>query len=228
MLVVLSDTFKVLCGRAGSCVSVVASADYWDRVGAASGGCTAVWPELPWLLSIPAEQLHRPSGHKTIPLPPHTQLRSARPAGSSSTGRPAPPRPAPPGSRPAPARQSVLQCPLQLLAGHSAVWAALHRCTMVTYQTAKETGRFLAHWENPVASTGVLATVLAILVSICYFSFISVLAYLSLAALAAIMAVKVYSFAMVFMKKVSLNKSFFVNTTLLRFACSNLVELNNR
>jgi hypothetical protein len=38
-------------------------------------------------------------------------------------------------------------------------------------------------------------------VSICYFSFISVLAYLSRAALAAIMAVKVYSFAMVFMKK---------------------------
>ena len=98
----LSATFKVLCGRAGSCVSVVAvSADYWDRVGAASGGWTAVWPELPWLLSIPPEQLRRPSGHKTVPLPPHTQLRSTRPAGSSSTARPSPPRP--PGSPPRPA-----------------------------------------------------------------------------------------------------------------------------
>ena len=44
--------------------------------------------------------------------------------------------------------------------------------------------------------------VLALLVSICYYSLVSVLAYISLGLLAAIMAIKVYSTVMVFMKKV--------------------------
>merc|ERR1719500_1769584 len=43
--------------------------------------------------------------------------------------------------------------------------------------------------------------VLALLVSICYYSLVSVLAYISLGLLAAIMAIKVYSTVMVFMKK---------------------------
>ena len=47
-----------------------------------------------------------------------------------------------------------------------------------------------------------LSGVLALLLSICYYSLVSVLAYISLGLLAAIMAIKVYSTVMVFMKKV--------------------------
>ena len=47
-----------------------------------------------------------------------------------------------------------------------------------------------------------LSGVLALLLSISYYSLVSVLAYISLGLLAAIMAIKVYSTVMVFMKKV--------------------------
>ena len=60
----------------------------------------------------------------------------------------------------------------------------------------------LVHWDNPAASAGMLSGVLALLLSICYYSLVSVLAYISLGLLAAIMAIKVYSTVMVFMKKV--------------------------
>jgi len=72
---------------------------------------------------------------------------------------------------------------------------------MVSYEGAKDTAKYLVHWENPPASAGVLSTILAVLVSICYFSFIAVIAYISLAILFVIMGIKIYSFAMVFMKK---------------------------
>jgi len=72
---------------------------------------------------------------------------------------------------------------------------------MVSYEGAKETIKYLVHWENPPASAGVLSAILAVLVSICYFSLIAVIAYISLAVLLVIMGIKVYSFAMVFMKK---------------------------
>ena len=69
----------------------------------------------------------------------------------------------------------------------------------------KEATKKLVHWDNPAASGGVFGSVLGILICISYFSLISVLAYTSLALLAAVMAIKVYSFAMVFMKKVRKN-----------------------
>jgi len=72
---------------------------------------------------------------------------------------------------------------------------------MVSYEGAKDTAKYLVHWENPPASAGVLSAILAVLVSICYFSFIAVIAYISLAILFVIMGIKIYSFAMVFMKK---------------------------
>jgi len=72
---------------------------------------------------------------------------------------------------------------------------------MVSYEGTKATVKYLVHWENPPASAGVLSAVLAVLVSICYFSFIAVIAYISLAVLFVIMGIKIYSFAMVFMKK---------------------------
>jgi len=72
---------------------------------------------------------------------------------------------------------------------------------MVSYETAKDATAKLVHWETPAASGGVFGSVLGVLVCISYFSLISVLAYISLAMLAAVLAIKVYSFAMVFMKK---------------------------
>ena len=66
----------------------------------------------------------------------------------------------------------------------------------------QETTGKLVHWDNPAASAGMLSGVLALLLSICYYSLVSVLAYISLGLLAAIMAIKVYSTVMVFMKKV--------------------------
>jgi len=72
---------------------------------------------------------------------------------------------------------------------------------MVSFEAAKETTKKLVHWDNPAASAGLFSAVLALLVSICYFSLVSVLAYISLALLATIMAIKVYSTVMVFMKK---------------------------
>jgi len=72
---------------------------------------------------------------------------------------------------------------------------------MVSFEATKETTKKLVHWDNPPASAGLFSGVLALLVSICYFSLVSVLAYISLAVLAAVMAIKVYSTVMVFMKK---------------------------
>ena len=67
----------------------------------------------------------------------------------------------------------------------------------------KETTKKLVHWEVPAASGGAFGAGLGLLTGIAYFSLISVAAYTSLAALAAVMAIKVYSFVMVFMKKVN-------------------------
>lgn len=72
---------------------------------------------------------------------------------------------------------------------------------MLSFGAVKETTGKLVHWENPAASAGMFSAVLALLVSICYYSLVSVLAYISLGLLAAIMAIKVYSTVMVFMKK---------------------------
>jgi len=72
---------------------------------------------------------------------------------------------------------------------------------MVSYETVKETTKKLVHWDSGAASGGVFGSVLGLLVAISYFSLISVAAYISLAALAGVMAIKVYSFAMVFLKK---------------------------
>ena len=71
--------------------------------------------------------------------------------------------------------------------------------------TLKETTKKLVHWEVPAASGGAFGAGLCLLTGIAYFSLISVAAYTSLAALAAVMAIKVYSFVMVFMKKVREN-----------------------
>jgi len=72
---------------------------------------------------------------------------------------------------------------------------------MVSYETVKETTKKLVHWDSGAASGGVFGSVLGLLVAISYFSLISVAAYIALAALAGVMAIKVYSFAMVFLKK---------------------------
>jgi len=72
---------------------------------------------------------------------------------------------------------------------------------MVGLAVVKEGGKALLHWDSPLHSAGVLATVLSLLISICYFSFISVVAYLSLTLLVVVIAIKIYSWAMVFMKK---------------------------
>ena len=81
---------------------------------------------------------------------------------------------------------------------------------MVSYEGTKETIKYLVHWENPPASAGVLSAILAVLVSICYFSLIAVIAYISLAVLLVIMGVKVYNFGMVFMKKVNSYSPIFI------------------
>ena len=73
---------------------------------------------------------------------------------------------------------------------------------MVDLATVKTSAKDLVHWENPVASGSTLGFVLACLVSICYFSFISVIAYISLTLLVIVLCIKIYSYAMVFMKKV--------------------------
>lgn len=72
---------------------------------------------------------------------------------------------------------------------------------MVDLATARGAARGIVHWESPVASASTLGFVLAILVSICYYSFISVVAYISLTLLAIVLCIKIYSYVMVFMKK---------------------------
>ena len=73
---------------------------------------------------------------------------------------------------------------------------------MVDLASAKTVVKDLVHWENPVSSASTLGFVLACLVSICYFSFISVVAYISLILLVIVLGIKIYSYAMVFLKKV--------------------------
>ena len=75
---------------------------------------------------------------------------------------------------------------------------------MVDLASAKTIVKDLVHWENPVSSASTLGFVLSILVSICYFSFISVIAYISLTLLVIVLGIKIYSYAMVFLKKVHL------------------------
>jgi len=72
---------------------------------------------------------------------------------------------------------------------------------MVSLACAKAAASSLVHWDSPVASGSTLAFVLAILVSICYYSLISVAAYISLTLLVLVLGIKIYSYAMVFMKK---------------------------
>ena len=74
---------------------------------------------------------------------------------------------------------------------------------MVDLASAKTVVKDLVHWENPVGSASTLGFVLAVLVSICYYSFISVVAYISLTLLVIVLGIKIYSFAMVFLKKVN-------------------------
>ena len=76
---------------------------------------------------------------------------------------------------------------------------------MVDLAAAKTVVKDLVHWENPVGSASTLGFVLACLVSICYYSFISVIAYISLTLLVIVLCIKIYSFAMVFLKKVQLS-----------------------
>jgi len=59
----------------------------------------------------------------------------------------------------------------------------------------------LVHWEDPIASGAVFGSVLVTLLSICYYSLISVCAYTSLSLLMLVLAVKLYSYVMVLMKK---------------------------
>jgi len=72
---------------------------------------------------------------------------------------------------------------------------------MVDLATAKHTARDLVHWENPVISASTLGSVLTVLISICYFSFIAVVAYISLTLLVIVLGIKIYSYVMVFLKK---------------------------
>jgi len=72
---------------------------------------------------------------------------------------------------------------------------------MVDLASAKTAVKDLVHWENPVSSASTLGFVLACLVSICYYSFISVVAYISLTLLVIVLGIKIYSYAMVFLKK---------------------------
>jgi len=59
----------------------------------------------------------------------------------------------------------------------------------------------LVHWEDPIASGAVFGSVLVTLLSICYYSLISVCAYTSLSVLMLVLAVKLYSYVMVMLKK---------------------------
>merc|ERR1719229_2029923 len=57
-------------------------------------------------------------------------------------------------------------------------------------------------WEDPIYTGVIFGTVLATLISICYYSLISVIAYVSIALLLAVSAVKLYTYVMVtFLKK---------------------------
>ena len=59
----------------------------------------------------------------------------------------------------------------------------------------------ILHWEDPMQSGAVFSTVLVILVSLCYYSLITVASYTCLTLLMLVLAVKLYSYVMVMLKK---------------------------
>jgi hypothetical protein len=62
------------------------------------------------------------------------------------------------------------------------------------------------HWEKPIHSGVIFGSVLATLISICYYSLISVAAYASLTLLLVVVALKMYVYVMVtFLKKETAN-----------------------
>ena len=62
------------------------------------------------------------------------------------------------------------------------------------------------HWEDPIYTGVIFGTVLATLISICYYSLISVCAYTSLFVLMCVAGVKLYTYVMVtFLKKDTVN-----------------------
>ena len=99
-------------------------------------------------------------------------------------------------------RKSLCSCCTPAGPAAPASHLLLATTTMVDLASAKTVVKDLVHWENPVGSASTLGFVLAVLVSICYYSFISVVAYISLTLLVIVLGIKIYSFAMVFLKKV--------------------------
>jgi len=59
----------------------------------------------------------------------------------------------------------------------------------------------ILYWEDPVQSGAVFGTVLVTLVSLCYYSLITVVSYTCLTLLMVVLAVKLYSYVMVMLKK---------------------------
>jgi len=59
----------------------------------------------------------------------------------------------------------------------------------------------ILYWEDPVQSGAVFGTVLVTLVSLCYYSLITVASYTCLTVLMLVLAVKLYSYVMVMLKK---------------------------
>eukprot|EP00092_Neocalanus_flemingeri_P016785 GFUD01018154.1.p1 GENE.GFUD01018154.1~~GFUD01018154.1.p1 ORF type:complete len:193 (+),score=50.91 GFUD01018154.1:53-631(+) len=59
----------------------------------------------------------------------------------------------------------------------------------------------LLYWEDPVQTGAVFGTVLVTLVSLCYYSLITVASYTCLTLLMLVLAVKLYSYVMVMLKK---------------------------
>lgn len=59
----------------------------------------------------------------------------------------------------------------------------------------------ILYWEDPVQSGGVFGTVFVTLVSLCYYSLITVVSYTCLTLLMLVLAVKLYSYGMVMLKK---------------------------
>jgi len=59
----------------------------------------------------------------------------------------------------------------------------------------------ILYWEDPVQSGAVFGTVFVTLVSLCYYSLITVVSYTCLTLLMLVLAVKLYSYGMVMLKK---------------------------
>lgn len=59
----------------------------------------------------------------------------------------------------------------------------------------------ILYWEDPVQSGAVFGTVFVTLVSVCYYSLITVVSYTCLTLLMLVLAVKLYSYGMVMLKK---------------------------